>query len=221
MSASESDYIDIIHSLCGNPPTLEKFKETQLYQTELSESDNWLIGIFNSSPSGLLHRVEITKFGLESNMNLGSVTAYCGSSPFIRLHGNGVYSLIGKTPSAQEVSTHAELALAQDGAVDLHIEFQGSNVQFILKPNLNTYASGVLLPSREIKDIFKDSIFSPSCTCGVMESKQLIRLSKEGFWLGFQSFFAHALQNHGFTINSQYELFFDFDLKSVILDPKI
>jgi hypothetical protein len=97
----------------------------KLYQTELSESDNWLIGIFNSSPSGLLHRIEITKFGLESNMNLGSVTAYCGSSPFIRLHGNGVYSLIGKTPSAQEVSTHAELALAQDGAVDLHIEFQG------------------------------------------------------------------------------------------------
>ena len=73
----------------------------------------------------------------------------------------------------------------------------------------------------EIKDIFKDSIFTPSCICGLMESKQLIRLSKEGFWLGFQSFFAHALQNHGFTINSQYELFFDFDLKSVTLDPKI
>ena len=221
MSASESDYLGIIHTLCGNPPAMEKFNETQLYQTELSESDNWLIGIFNSSPSGLLHRVEVTKFALESGMNLGSVTAYCGSSPFIRLHGNGVYSLIGKKPSAQEVSTHAELALAQDGAVDLHIEFQGSNVQFILKPNLNTYASGVLLPSREIKDIFEDTIFSPSCTCGLIESKQLIRLSKEGFWLGFQSIFAHALQNHGFTINSQYELFFDFDLKSVTLDPKI
>jgi Sigma-70, region 4 len=221
MSGLDVDYVQIINLLCGNPPTLEELNQNQLYQTELSESDKWLIGIFNSSPSGLLHRVEITRFGIESSMNLGSVTAYCGSSPFIRLHSNGVYSLIGKNPSDQDVSTHAELALAQDVAVDLQFEFQSSNILLTLKPNLNTYASGVLLPGREIKDIFKDSIFTPSCICGLMESKQLIRLSKEGFWLGFQSFFAHALQNHGFTINSQYELFFDFDLKSVTLDPKI
>jgi hypothetical protein len=220
MSGLEDNYIDIIHSLCGTPPTLENFKQTQLYQTELRESDVWLIGIFNSSPNGLLHRVEITKYGIESRVNLGSITAYCGSSPFIRPHAKGVYSLIGKYPSNQQVSTHAELALAQDTAVDFQIEFQGSNVSFILKPNLNTYASGVLLPSREIKDIFRDSIFTPSCVCGSMDSKQLIRLSKEGFWTGFQSIFAHALQNHGFTINSRFNLFFDFDLKTVILDPK-
>ncbi len=220
MSGLEDNYIDIIHSLCGKPPTLENFKQTQLYQTELRESDVWLIGIFNSSPNGLLHRVEITKYGIESRVNLGSITAYCGSSPFIRPHAKGVYSLIGKYPSNQQVSTHAELALAQDTAVDFQIEFQGSNVSFILKPNLNTYASGVLLPSREIKDIFRDSIFTPSCVCGPMDSKQLIRLSKEGFWTGFQSIFAHALQNHGFTINSRFNLFFDFDLKTVILDPK-
>jgi hypothetical protein len=220
MSGLENDYINIIHSLCGTPPTLENFKQTQLYQTELRESDVWLIGVFNSSPNGLLHRVEITKYGIESRVNLGSITAYCGSSPFIRPHAKGVYSLIGKYPSNQQVSTHAELALAQDAAVDFQIEFQGSNVLFTLKPNLNTYASGVLLPSREIKDIFRDSIFTPSCICGSMDSKQLIRLSKEGFWTGFQSIFAHALQNHGFTINSRFNLFFDFDLKTVILDPK-
>ena len=220
MSGLEDNYIDIIHSLCGKPPTLENFKQTQLYQTELRESDAWLIGVFNSSPNGLLHRVEITKYGIESRINLGSITAYCGSSPFIRPHAKGVYSLIGKYPSNQQVSTHAELALAQDTAVDFQIEFQGSNVSFILKPNLNTYASGVLLPSREIKDIFRDSIFTPSCVCGSMDSKQLIRLSKEGFWTGFQSIFAHALQNHGYTIDSRFNLFFDFDLKTVILDPK-
>ncbi len=220
MSGLDINYIHIINLLCGNPPTLEKLNQTQLYQTELSESDNWLIGIFNSSPSGLLHRVEITRFGIESRMNLGTLTAYCGSSPFIRLHSNGVYSLIGKNPSKQDVSTHAELALAQDVAVGLQFEFQSSNILLTLKPNLNTYASGVLLPSREIKDIFKDSVFTPSCICGLMESKQLIRLSKEGFWLGFQSFFAHALQNHGFTTNSRFYLFFDFDLKTVSLDPK-
>lgn len=220
MSGLESNYIDIIHLLCGRPPTLENLRQTQLYQTELSESDIWLIGIFNLSPNGLLHRVEITKYGIESRVNLGSLTAYCGSSPFLRLHANGVYSLIGINPSNQQVSSHAELALAQDTAVDFQIEFQGSNVLFTLKPNLNTYASGVLLPSREIKDIFRDSIFTPSCNCGSMDSKQLIRLSKEGFWLGFQSIFTHALQNHGFTTYSRFNLFFDFDLKTVILDPK-
>ena len=220
MSGLDHDYIQIIHLLCGNPPTLESFIKTQLYRTELSELDKWLIGIFNSSPNGLLHRIEITKFGIESSMNLGSITAYCGSSPFIRLHSNGVYSLIGDIPNSQQVSTHAELALAQDAAVELQIEFEGSNILLTLKPNLNTYASGVLLPSREVKDIFKDAVFAPSCKCGLIETKQIIRLSNQGFWMGFQSFFAHALQNHGFTASSKYKVTFDFDLKMAILDPK-
>jgi hypothetical protein len=219
MSSLETNYINIIHSLCGNPPTLENFKQTQLYETQLSEADMWLIEIFNSSPNGILHRVEITKYGIESKVNLGSITAYCGSSPIIRPHAKGVYSLIGVNPSNQQVSIHAELALAQDTKVDFQIEFQESNVLLILRPNLNTYASGVILPSREINDIFRDSIFTPSCICGSMGSKQLIKLSKEGFWMGFQGIFAHALQNHGFTTNSRFNLFFNFDLKTVMLDP--
>lgn len=219
MPAEDADYIHIIHSLCGNPPTKETFLKTQLYETDLSESDKWLIEVFNSSQSGLLHRVEITKFGIDSGMNLGSITAYCGSSPFIRPHSNGVYSLIGIYPDPIQVATHAELALAQDRSVEMTIEFDGSNVALKLLPNLNTYASGVLLPSREIKEIFTDSTFSPFCTCGPIESKQVLRLSKEGFWMGFQSIFAHALQRHSFNANTPFQILFDFDQKKGILNP--
>jgi hypothetical protein len=219
MPADDADYIHIIHSLCGNPPTKETFLKTQLYETDLSESDKWLIEVFNSSQSGLLHRVEITKFGIDSGMNLGSITAYCGSSPFIRPHSNGVYSLIGIYPDPIQVATHAELALAQDRSVEMTIEFEGSNVALKLLPNLNTYASGVLLPSREIKEIFTDSTFSPFCTCGPIESKQVLRLSKEGFWMGFQSIFAHALQKHSFNANTPFQILFDFDQKKAILNP--
>jgi hypothetical protein len=99
------------------------------------------------------------------------------------------------------------------------IEFEGSNVALKLLPNLNTYASGVLLPSREIKEIFTDSTFSPFCTCGPIESKQVLRLSKEGFWMGFQSIFAHALQKHSFNANTPFQILFDFDQKKAILNP--
>ena len=220
MSGNLRDYVDIIHLLCGNPPTLEKFKASQLYETELSDSDKWLIKKFSSAPNGLLHRVEITKFAIDARINLGSMTAYCASSPFIRLHSNGIYSLIGNYPSNAEISTHAELALAHESAVLFHLEFEGSNVVLDLKPNLNTYASGVLLPSREVKEIFTDSVFSPSCLCGPIESKQLVKLSNDGFWTGFQSFFAHALQNHEYTTASNFEIFFDFDLKKATLKPE-
>jgi len=219
MPADDADYIHIIHSLCGNPPTKEKFLKTQLYETELSESDKWLIEVFNSSQSGLLHRVEITKFGIETGMNLGSIAAYCGSSPFIRPHSNGVFSLIGIYPDAIQVATHAELALAQEKAVEMSLEFEGSNVALNLIPNFNTYASGVVLPSREIREIFTDSVFSPFCSCGPIESKQVIRLSKEGFWMGFQSIFAHALQKHSFNANTAFQILFDFDQKKAFLKP--
>jgi hypothetical protein len=219
MSGDASDYRHIIHSLCGNPPNYEAFIENQLYKTELSESDSWLINMFNSSPNGLLHRVEITKFGIESRMNLGSITAYCGSSPFIRTHSNGIYSLIGVHPSIEQVATHAELALSQDKAVEISFEFSGSNIWFILKPNLNTYASGVVLPNRELKDLFADTLFSPECSCGPIDSKQVIKLTKEGFWTGFQSIFSHALYAHNFDTKSAFRVFFDFDHNKAVLHP--
>jgi hypothetical protein len=192
MSGIEIDYVAIIHRLCGNPPTSDFFIQTQLYSNELSESDNWLIGIFNTSANGLLHRVEITKLAIESGMNLGSITAYCASNPFIRSHTSGVYSLIGKKPNPWEVSIHAELALSQDGAVDLQLEFQGSNVLVTLKPNLNTYASAVILPSREIREIFTEAVFIPECKCGPIISRQVIKLSKDGFWTGFPNGFRQS-----------------------------
>jgi hypothetical protein len=219
MPAETSDYIHIIHALCGNPPNRSTFLKTQLYETELSESDSWLIGVFNSSPNGLLHRVEITKLGIESGMNLGSITAYCGSSPFIRPQSNGVFSLIGNYPDPVQVATHAELALAQDKAVEMNLEYQGSNILLSLVPNFNTYASGVVIPTREIKEVFSGSVFTPFCTCGPIDSKQVLRLSKEGFWMGFQSIFAHALQKHSFEAGTEFRIFFDFDQKKAILNP--
>lgn len=220
MPGEDADYINIIHLLCGNPPSPDNFENSQLYQTELSESDNWLINMFNSSPNGLLHRIEITKYGIESRVNLGSITAYCGSSPFIRMHSKGIYSLIGITPSADQVTTHAELALAQDNAVEIDLEHAGSNVWVTLKPNLNTYASGVLLPNRELKSLFTEFLFTPECSCGPIDSKQILRLSKEGFWKGFQSVFSHALQNHEYGTSSVFKIFFDFDQNKAIFYPQ-
>jgi len=219
MSAENSDYLHIIHSLCGNPPVRNTFLKTQLYETELSESDEWLVGIFKSSSNGLLHRVEITKLGIEAGMNLGSITAYCGSSPFIRPQSNGVFSLIGNYPDPLEVSTYAELALSLVGAVQMALEYQGSNILLSLIPNLNTYASGVLLPNREAKEVFAGFVFTPFCLCGPIDSKQVLKLSKDGFWTGFQSIFAHALQKHKFGVNTGYQIFFDFEAKRAILNP--
>ena len=178
-----------------------------------------MISIFRSSPDELLHRVEITKFAIESGMNLGSISAYCGSSPLIRPHSNGVFSLLGVHPDPIQVATHAELALAQDRAVEMSIEFTGSNVYLFLKPNLNTYASGVVLPNREIREFFSGEVFTPICSCGPIESKQVLKLSTEGFWTGFQSIFTHALKVHQFETNTEFRILFDFDSKRAILNP--
>jgi hypothetical protein len=219
MPADTEDYLHIIHALCGNPPNKNTFSKTQLYETVLSESDEWLVGIFNSSPDGLLHRVEIAKFGIESGMSLGSITAYCGSSPFIRPQSNGIFSLIGNYPDPVQVATHAELALALVGTVQLSLEYQGSNIILSLLPNLNSYASGVVMPNREIKEVFSGFVFTPSCTCGPIDSKQVLKLTKEGFWMGFQSIFAHALQKHKFELSTEFKILFDFDQKKAILNP--
>ena len=91
------------------------------------------------------------------------------------------------------------------------------NILLILKPNLNTFASGVVLPNRELKDLFAGSIFSPECSCGPIDSKQVLKVTKEGFWTGFQSIFSHALNSHDFNTNSTFRVFFDFELSKATL----
>lgn len=219
MPGPDLDYENVIHAICGNPPNLETFLEGQLYPTELSDSDTWLINIFKSAPTGLLHRIEITKYAIESRMNLGSVTAYCSSNPVIRMHSSGIHSLIGVNPTSQQVAIHAELALSQDRDLRVDLQFSGSNVWVQMEPNLNAFASGVILPSRELRDVFSEFVFSPECVCGAIESKQVIRMSKDGFWTGFQSIFSHGLQQHAFVLGTSYKVFFDFDRNHATLHP--
>jgi hypothetical protein len=219
MTGEESDYINIIHSICGNPPNLDTFRQNQLYEVEFSESDKWLIRVFKSSPNGLMHRIELTRVSIESRINLGSITAYCGSNPLIRSHSSGIYSLVGNSPSKETVTTHAELALIQDRAFSFSLEYDGSNLLFTFSPNLNMYASGVIMPSREIKELVAGYTFTPTCQCGAIETKQILRLTNEGFWLGYQSIFSHAFQEHEYGVDSEFRLFFNFDLKTATLQP--
>lgn len=220
MSGEDQDYLNIIHELCGSPPNRAAFMSNLLYEVEFSDSDVWLINAFKSSPNGLMHRVELTRLAIETKVNLGSLNAYCGSNPMVRSHSNGVFSLIGLNPKRSEVATHAELALTQEPAVQMEIEHIGSNILFKFKPNLNLYASGVIMPSREIKQLFNGTIFKPICPCGGIESKQILKISKEGFWMGYQSILNHGLQKHEYGVSSEYEVSFDFDLWTATFLPK-
>ena len=217
LSFNDEIYIELIGLLCGNPINAEKFLSGMDEDFELSESDSWLIREFQNSHDGMLHRIEIAKRGIETGFNLGSLTAYLGSSPLIRPLSNGVFTLVGNSFLPDEVLTHAELALAQDPAVGMSLEYEGSNIYLNLTPNLGLHSSGVVLPNREIKDLFSGYVFALDCTCGACKSEQLIRLSKDGFWQGFNGLLSHALTVHKIGLGATLRIYFDFELQKATL----
>lgn len=217
MQDQESDYLKIIEILCGSPPSHEYFRAHQESEVEFNDLEKWLIYEFRSSRSGMLHRIELVRSAIRSKVNLGSVTAYCGSSPLLRPHGSGVFSLVGCTPTREEVAIHAELALAQDQTFRAEMSFDASNILYTFNPTLNNYASGVLMPSREVKELFNSAVFIPRCSCGNIETVQVLKLKSEGFWTGFQSIFGHALSEHDYGVNSEFRIYFDFQAKTALL----
>jgi hypothetical protein len=211
LDSPHDDYEGLITKVAGDPPSFEKIKSNLKNDIKLSNHEQWLVDLFNSSETGMLHRDSITESALSRGISLGSLAIYLSYLPIVRTAGPAVYCLVGTKFTEKALLGIREGA--KDSAKQTEIAFQvvGSTISFEIKPNIGTISSGVVFPPKELVNLIRSHSFTSTCVCQELESEQIIKVSKDGFWVGFSAIFRHAYRDH--KIPDDSKLLIKFDLK--------
>lgn len=204
----------LIRLVAGNPATLDFIESPMKYEIVLSNHEKWLVALFTKSEKGLLHRDSITESALDNGISLGSLAIYLSYFPILRSFGPAIYGLVGTKFTDSSISTIKENA--KDSALQTEIAYQvsGSRILLEIRPNIGTISSGVVFAPKELSSLVRSSIFECSCICGQLSSDQVIKVSKDGFWVGFSALFRHAYRFHKITDESKLLISFNLDTKS-------
>ena len=214
---AHTDQIAIVKALAGDIPTYETLRENTHEEPELNQTDLWFLEIFQDSPSGMMHRNEITAAAMRDGKNMSSVGVFLLFNPLIRPVGSSVMALANAILDQESIQLHANVAKAVEDKTHIHFEFNGSDILLTVTPNLNTLMAGVLFPSAELRALIKDYVFDVSCECGRMSSTQQLRLRPPNFWTGFTAALKHALDSHQVSKGDSVAMHLDFERASMMM----
>lgn len=76
ISGSEIEQIALVKEIAGDSPSYEAFMIQAKSEPELSPTDVWFLELFQESPTGMLHRSEISAAAIRDGKNLASVSVF-------------------------------------------------------------------------------------------------------------------------------------------------
>jgi transcriptional regulator with XRE-family HTH domain len=213
-----SDVFELIERLAGNPCNKDKLQEHLVSAIKLSNHEQWLVSLFTESKMGILHRDEVTEAAIEDGVAIGSVNQYLSTSPILRPHSKGFYSLVNQKVAISDLNLCIEqFSNKSNPALHKLISEKGINY-FHVTPNLALIASGALIANNQEKIFFGKSIYSVSCSCNQLSSNQKVRVTSDGFLIGLSSLLHHGIQKHSFGINSSLKMKIDNDQQLIQLE---
>lgn len=215
----KADLIAMIKELAGEIPNFATFRSNTLEDPELSQTDEWILEVFRDSPTGMMHRNEITAAAMRDGKNVNSIGVFLIFNSLIRPVGSAVLALADQNFDVELVKQYAAIARAAEEPTQLDFGFQGSDILLTFIPNLNTIAAGVLFPKQELRDMVKLHSFPVECFCGAFESNQMLRMKNPSFWTGFTGSIKHLQNQHGYKKGQEIQILLDMDKKTAkILD---
>ena len=215
----KADLIAIIKELAGENPNFATFRSNTLEDPELSQTDEWILEVFRDSPTGMMHRNEITAAAIRDGKNVNSIGVFLIFNSLIRPVGSAVLALADQSFDVEQVKQYAAIARAAEEPTQLDFGFQGSDILITFIPNLNTIAAGVLFPKQELRDMVKLHSFPVECFCGAFESNQMLRMKNPSFWTGFTGSIKHLQNQHGYKKGQEIQMLLDMDKKTAkVLD---
>lgn len=209
----KSDLIGMIKELAGEAPNYETFRSNTLDEPELSQTDEWILDVFRSSPTGMLHRNEITAAAIRDGKNVNSIGIFLLFNSLIRPVGSAVLALADQKVDVDFAKQYAAIARAAEEPTQLDFTFQDGNILISFTPNLNTIAAGVLFPKQELRDMVKLYSFPVKCFCGNFESNQMLRMKNPSFWTGFTGSIKHLQNHHGYKKGQEIQILLDMENK--------
>ena len=208
---SHVDQIALVKTIAGDQPTFEVFKKNAKEIPELNDSDLWLLEIFRDSPTGMLHRNEVTSAALRDEKNVATINVFLLYNPLLRSVGAAVMALADSKIDSVAADQYARIARAAVDPTEMEWEFSGTNILIKFIPNLNTMAAGVLFPSIELRNMIREISFSVICECDGMASEQQLRLRPPSFWTGFTGTIRHLTSEHHYVKGEMISMVLDFD----------
>lgn len=205
--------IALIREIAGEDPSYSNFSIAMKSEPELSPTDIWFLELFQDSPTGMMHRSEISDAAVRDGRNLTSVSVFSLFNPLLRPVGAAVLALANVKIDAEVARRHAVFARAFQEQTVLEYSFSGSDILLRIIPNLNTMGSGILFPSTELREMIKDSTFSVVCGCGKLNSIQQLRLTPDDFWMGFTAAIKHFMELHHFSKGDELVILLNFESK--------
>ena len=212
LEIEEDILLDLIRQVVGEPSSIKNMDNPLIADLKFSNHEKWLISIFRDSDSGLLHRDQISEKALRDGVSLGSLAIYLTYVPFLRLVAPSVFALVGTNHGDQQILEAKEIAKESTFQTEVAYQIAGNYINMELRPNMNTISSGVVFPPKELASAVKEITFKSICVCGGLESEQTIRMTKDGFWVGFSAILRHAFTTH--DVNETRTLLLKFDLKN-------
>jgi hypothetical protein len=209
----KADLIAMIKELSGENPNFATFRSNTLEDPELSLTDEWILDVFRDSPTGMLHRNEITAAAMRDGKNVNSIGIFLLFNPLIRPVGSAVLALADQKFDVELVKQYAAIARAAEEPTQLDFSFQEANILLSFTPNLNTIAAGVLFPKQELRDMVKLHSFQVECFCGSFESNQMLRMKNPSFWTGFTGSIKHLQNHHGYKKGQEINILLDMEKK--------
>jgi hypothetical protein len=214
---NDRDLVGLIHLLAGNPPSIERLLEKIIQPAQLAESDKWLIKVFTNSSTGILHRNEVVKAAINDGFDFTSAGVYLSTSMLIRPLGTGQFRLIGTNVNHSQANIANRIAKESMGEIVITTEFVGDNLILRIIPNANSL-SGVIFPTKAVKEILRNMEFMPNCTCGQLFTNQRVKVTESNFLMGFNAIFKHGINEHSLMVGSKFEVEFNFKLSSCTLN---
>lgn len=214
ISGSEIEQIALVKEIAGDSPSYEAFMIQAKSEPELSPTDVWFLELFQESPTGMLHRSEISAAAIRDGKNLASVSVFLLFNVFLRPVGAAVMTLANVKVEPEAARRYAAIARAIQEQTQLEFSFSGSDILLRIVPNMNTMAAGVLFPRVELKEIIKDAVFKVVCGCGKMNSVQKLKLRPPNFWTGFSAAIKHCMDYHHFSKGDELVILLNFETET-------
>jgi len=214
---NDRDLVGLIHLLADNPPSIERLIENMMQPAQLAESDKWLIKVFTNSNTGILHRNEVVNAAINDGFDFTSAGVYLSTSMLIRPVGTGLFRLIGTNVSHSQAKIANRIAKDSIREIVITSEFVGDNLILRIIPNSNSL-SGVIFPTKAVKEMLRNMEFIPNCTCGELFTNQRVKVTESNFLMGFNAIFKHGINEHGLIVGGEFEVEFNFKLNSCTLN---
>lgn len=168
--------------------------------------ESWVAQQIADAPGCVIHKNEIIRAAISDRMGLSSVQLFMSYSSLSRPWGDGLLTLVGRSPS------NGDSAFARKVADSKYVKFDvdysvvdQSAIKVGITLGTGFFLSGVVTVPTQLATVLGTTERSIAC-CELQDFGGHVKVSKKTLWYGFSSLRDHLVSEHGMIEGSRLGL---------------